>query len=144
MRPNRDGMERNLTHQTGLREAGGFATKTCREASALRGGLLPCARSGSAGGPRPATAYVLTPTHLAAVHRPRYGVRSSIAAVRLLSMRLRDERFAEGNAVLDFANLSALWGPNDAGKTTVLLCVHDVLGWLTGRAPALVEDAVAV
>jgi hypothetical protein len=46
--------------------------------------------------------------------------------------------------VLDFASLSALWGPNDAGKTTVLLRMHDVLAWLTGRAPNLVEDAVAV
>src|SRR4051794_14772314 len=55
--------------------------------------------------------------------------------MRLLSTRLTDERFAGGTAELEFSQLTALWGPNDAGKTTLLFRVHDVLAWLTGRRP---------
>src|SRR3954452_13664066 len=64
--------------------------------------------------------------------------------MRLLSMHLGDERFAGGTAQLEFSQLTALWGPNDAGKTTLLFRVHDVLAWLTGRRPNLVRDAIQV
>ncbi len=64
--------------------------------------------------------------------------------MRLRSLELVDELFAGGRVELEFGGVTALWGPNDAGKTTLLVRVHDALAWVTGRAPELLPDALAI
>ncbi len=63
--------------------------------------------------------------------------------MRLEWVRIDDPRFENGYVDVEFGGLTAVWGPNDAGKSTLLRAVHDALARETGRALDADPDSAA-